>query len=581
MKRILAVCLIITLIVTGCVRPGEPGSSANNPININLNGATLKFLDASAIPDVTGNASKILGNNGTDLIWTTTNGTGNVSTWGDIGGTLANQADLQAALNAKGTSNVTLPIAQGDVTGLSQALTNITTNASNNYTVVLNNSGNITILQGNITSLLTLVNNISGNLSGNYSAWTANDTGLLNRINSVNGSKQDVLVSGTNIKTINGVTILGAGDMTIGGALPDQTGNAGKFLTTNGTTASWDVPTATPGNVTGNFTVSENVSAKNFFATVGLYIQGQLIEPFTAALKSTYDGVVSWLTDLRKAYVDYVPTLNGTVNNHIARNDNPHNVTAQQTGSAPTAGNSSIVTIGNITSGIWSGTAITDLYLASSTYWNSHVQSSSNPHNTTAQQVGAAPTAGNTSLVTGGAMTVTSLTTTGAVNAGSTNITAAMVGALATANVTTIPGVNKTPSTNSSGKLDAWTTKSFIVDLFATNITVTAQNNTRFVTLPSWVNGYNITAVWAGLATNSTSGNVTVNIYNVRLGQYVCTTAISLDVNEGTTKTAAVPAVLSSNLTGLQDYDQLRFDVIYAGTGAKGLQVGVTIATIP
>ena len=50
--------------------------------------------------------------------------------------------------------------------------------------------------------------------------------------------KQDALVSGTNIKTVNGNSLLGSGDVTID-SLPDQTGNSGKFLKTNGTTASW------------------------------------------------------------------------------------------------------------------------------------------------------------------------------------------------------------------------------------------------------------------------------------------------------------------------------------------------------
>jgi len=64
-------------------------------------------------------------------------------------------------------------------------------------------------------------------------------------------NKQDALVSGTNIKTINSNSILGSGNLDID-ALPSQTNNSGKFLTTNGTTASW-------GNVTIPF--GESTSA--------------------------------------------------------------------------------------------------------------------------------------------------------------------------------------------------------------------------------------------------------------------------------------------------------------------------------
>lgn len=52
---------------------------------------------------------------------------------------------------------------------------------------------------------------------------------------------QNELISGTNIKTINNQSILGSGNIDIQGGtdLPDQTGQAGKFLTTNGTNLSW------------------------------------------------------------------------------------------------------------------------------------------------------------------------------------------------------------------------------------------------------------------------------------------------------------------------------------------------------
>ena len=49
---------------------------------------------------------------------------------------------------------------------------------------------------------------------------------------------QPLLISGTNIKTINNNSILGSGNLTLDG-LPSQTGQSGKFLTTDGTDASW------------------------------------------------------------------------------------------------------------------------------------------------------------------------------------------------------------------------------------------------------------------------------------------------------------------------------------------------------
>jgi len=52
------------------------------------------------------------------------------------------------------------------------------------------------------------------------------------------------------VKTINGQSIVGTGDVTVGG-LPDQTGQSGKFLTTDGTDASWTAPTVATFRVWG------------------------------------------------------------------------------------------------------------------------------------------------------------------------------------------------------------------------------------------------------------------------------------------------------------------------------------------
>lgn len=68
--------------------------------------------------------------------------------------------------------------------------------------------------------------------------------GLQGEIDTLETDKQDTLVSGTNIKTINNTSILGSGNIN---TFPIQTSQAGKFLSTNGTSTSWEnLPTATP-----------------------------------------------------------------------------------------------------------------------------------------------------------------------------------------------------------------------------------------------------------------------------------------------------------------------------------------------
>ena len=92
------------------------------------------------------------------------------------------------------------------------------------------NNATLTI-QENGTNVATFTANSATNATANITVPTqASDIGA-----------QEALVSGTNIKTINNTTILGSGNIDID-SLPSQTGNTGKFLTTNGTTASWGVP---------------------------------------------------------------------------------------------------------------------------------------------------------------------------------------------------------------------------------------------------------------------------------------------------------------------------------------------------
>ena len=88
---------------------------------------------------------------------------------------------------------------------------------------------------------------ITSNLVSSYSNHVANtDIHVTAEQKTAWTTKQDALVSGTNIKTINSTSLLGSGDISIP-VLPSQSGNTGKFLTTDGTDASWaTIPVAVP-----------------------------------------------------------------------------------------------------------------------------------------------------------------------------------------------------------------------------------------------------------------------------------------------------------------------------------------------
>lgn len=98
--------------------------------------------------------------------------------WGDIGGTLSDQTDLQAALDAKATP--------GDITAAITALINAAPAA------------------------LDTLDELAAAL-GDDANFAATVTAAL-------AAKQATLVSGTNIKTINSVSLLGPGDIVISGS---------------------------------------------------------------------------------------------------------------------------------------------------------------------------------------------------------------------------------------------------------------------------------------------------------------------------------------------------------------------------
>jgi len=122
---------------------------------------------------------------------------------------------------------------------------------------------------GSVANSLTFNNSGTGDASGSTFNGSAAKTLSYNSIGA-----QPTLISGTNIKTVNGTSLLGSGDLgTIGigyggtgqttanaafnALAPSQTGNSGKYLTTDGTNTSWAAnPLGTVTSVSGTGTVS-------------------------------------------------------------------------------------------------------------------------------------------------------------------------------------------------------------------------------------------------------------------------------------------------------------------------------------
>lgn len=248
-------------------------ATANKNINITVptdtadltNGAG--FITSASLPTVN-NGTLDIQVNGTSVGTFTANQAGNTTanivvpdsaTWGNIIGTLSNQTDLQTALDAKQNTISDLSTIRS---GASLGATALQPN--DNITELVNNAGYITgITSSDVTTALgyipynstnpngytsnvgtvTSVNNTQPDVSGNVKLTIPDTSNLANKdlsnLSSTGNAKfQAPLVSGTNIKTINNNSILGNGNLTLDG-LPTQTGQSGKFLTTDGTDASW------------------------------------------------------------------------------------------------------------------------------------------------------------------------------------------------------------------------------------------------------------------------------------------------------------------------------------------------------
>jgi hypothetical protein len=171
-------------------------SDANKPVS----SATQSALNGKQDTLVSGTNIKTV--NGTSVL-----GSGNISissavAWGGVTGTLSNQTDLQTALDGKVDENSAITgatktkvtyDAKGLVTGGADATTaDIADSTDKRY---------VTDAQ------LVVVGNTSGTNTGD-NATNSQYSGLAT-------SKQDALVSGTNIKTINSTSLLGSGNVAV------------------------------------------------------------------------------------------------------------------------------------------------------------------------------------------------------------------------------------------------------------------------------------------------------------------------------------------------------------------------------
>jgi len=209
-----------------------------------------------------------------------------------------------------------------------------------------------------------------------------------------------------------------------------------------------------------------------------------------------------------------------------------------------------------------------------------HIANVSNPHSVTATQVGALPISGGTLT---GTLTLNANAVSGlqplTYQQGNAFVRATTLGTLPIAIASDLTGSESLVQAivNVEAKVDALspTSGNAAIVKFACSDLTTALSTGTNVGYERASTAFICSGVRASLLTASTSGSVEVDI--LRNGSSILSTKITIDVNEKTSVTAAIPPVLSS--TAFSDDDEFTASILSAGTGATGLIVALLGAT--
>ena len=175
-------------------------------------------------------------------------------------------------------------------------------------------------------------------------------------------TKQDTLYGSTgslnqNIKAINGIDLLGSGNIEITG-LPSQSGQSGKYLTTNGTSASWATISQTLASLTDTSITSPTSGQL-------LKYNGSSWENASVTIPTTTNSVTSGSTAALTsggAYTNLVTAVaaGSTANKiNVTKAGSTSTITVDNVANATTASKLGSSTVGGVTQPIYldSGTA--------------------------------------------------------------------------------------------------------------------------------------------------------------------------------------------------------------------------------
>ena len=126
--------------------------------------------------------------------------------------------------------------------------------------------------------------------------------------------------------------------------------------------------------------------------------------------------------------------------------------------------------------------------------------------------------------------------------------------------------------------LTAFTERTLVVKCVADTIGPTVGNGITHVTIPSTLDGKNLTSAQAHVYTAGTGSLNTIQLHNLTDGQDMLSTPITIDSGETDSSTAATPSVTGS-YTGVSTADVIRIDVDIVATNTLGLEVRMIFNT--
>ena len=126
--------------------------------------------------------------------------------------------------------------------------------------------------------------------------------------------------------------------------------------------------------------------------------------------------------------------------------------------------------------------------------------------------------------------------------------------------------------------LTAFTERTLVVKCVADTIGPTVGNGITHVTIPSTLDGKNLTSAQAHVYTAGTGSLNTIQLHNLTDGQDMLSTPITIESGEKDSSTAATPSVTGS-YTGVSTADVIRIDVDIVATNTLGLEVRMIFNT--